>query len=143
VRETVEAIRVRINLGDSYVAMGKVREGIRLLRAALAETHAAGHRRLEAQTWSNLGDAYRRANDSAQAQACFQQSDALASGPERYTDILFFNAYHEWKMAAAQGNPTREKISFGRLKVLRSCLERRFPEVDAFDAFVERRRSDA
>ena len=141
--ETIEAIRVRINFGDSYVAMGKTREGIRLLRAALGEAHAAGHRRLEAQSWSNLGDAYRRANEAAQAQACFQQSDALAGGPERYTDILFFNAYHEWKMAAAQGNPTREKISFGRLKVLRSCLERRFPEVDAFDAFVERRRSDA
>lgn len=143
VQETVEAIRVRINLGDSYVAMGKVREGIRLLRAALAEAHAAGHRRLEAQCWSNLGDAYRRTNESSQAQACFQQSDALASAPERYADILFFNAFHEWKMAAAQGNPTREKISFGRLKVLRSSLERRFPEVEAFDAYVERRRSDA
>jgi hypothetical protein len=46
-------------------------------------------------------------------------------------------------MASDQGNPTREKIAFGRLKVLRSNLERRFPEVEAFDAFVERRRSDA
>lgn len=140
--ETVEAIRVRINLGDSYVAMGKLREGIRLLRSALAEAHATGHRRLEAQCYSNLGDAYRRANEISQSQACFQQSDALAGNPERYTDILFFNAFHEWKMAAAQGNPTREKISFGRLKVLRSSLERRFPEVDAFDSYVERRRSD-
>jgi hypothetical protein len=46
-------------------------------------------------------------------------------------------------MAADQANPTREKIAFGRLKALRSSLERRFPEVDTFDAFVERRRSDA
>ena len=141
--ETLEAVRVRINVGDSYVALGKSREGIRLLRVALTEAHAAGHRRLEAQAWSNLGEAHLRAGEAAQAQSCLRQSDALASSPERYADILFFNSYHEWKMAASQGNPTREKIAFGRLKALRSSLERRFPEVDAFDAFVERRRSDA
>lgn len=141
--EPHEAVRVRINVGDSYVALGKTREGIRLLRASLAEARAIGHRRLEAQAWSNLGEACLRAADSAQAQACFRQSDALAATPEKYPDILFFNAFYEWKMASDQGNPTREKIAFGRLKVLRSNLERRFPEVEAFDAFVERRRSDA
>jgi tetratricopeptide (TPR) repeat protein len=141
--ERHEAVRVRINVGDSYVAMGKTKEGIRLLRSALAEAHAAAHRRLEAQAWSNLGEAYYLAKDPAQAQACLRQSDALAGSPERYPDILFFNAYYEWKMAIAQGNPTREKIAFGRLKALRSGLERRFPEADAFDSFVERRRSDA
>ena len=140
--ETHEAIRVRINVGDSYVALGKIKEGIRLLRAALAEAHAASHRRLEAQAWSNLGEAYYLAKETAQAQACLRQSDALAGSPERYPDILFFNAFYEWKMAADQDNPTREKIAFGRLKALRSTLERRFVEVDAFDAFVERRRSD-
>jgi tetratricopeptide (TPR) repeat protein len=138
-----ESVRVRINVGDSYVALGKTREGIRLLRASLAEARAIGHRRLEAQAWSNLGEACLRAADTAQAQACFRQSDALAGSPEKYPDILFFNAFYEWKMAADQANPTREKIAFGRLKALRSSLERRFPEVDTFDAFVERRRSDA
>lgn len=141
--EPHEAVRVRINVGDSYVALGKTREGIRLLRASLTEARTIGHRRLEAQAWSNLGEACLRASDSAQAQACFRQSDALAATPEKYPDILFFNAFYEWKMATDQGNPTREKIAFGRLKVLRSSLERRFPEVEAFDAFVERRRSDA
>ena len=141
--EPHEAVRVRINVGDSYVALGKTREGIRLLRASLAEARSIGHRRLEAQAWSNLGEACLRASDPAQAQACFRQSDALAGSPEKYPDILFFNAFYEWKMAIDQGNPTREKIAFGRLKVLRSSLERRFPEVEAFDAFVERRRSDA
>ena len=141
--EKFEAIRVRINVGDSYVALGKTREGIRLLRAALGEARAAGYRRLEAQAWSNLGEAHLRASEIAQAQGCFRQSDALAASPERYHDILFFNAFHEWKMASAQGNPTREKIAFGRLKALRSSLERRSPEVDAFDVYVERRRSDA
>ena len=141
--EAHEAVRVRINVGDCYVALGKTKEGIRMLRASLTEARSAGDRRLEAQAWSNLGEACLRASDHGQAQACFRQSDALASNPEKYPDILFFNAFYEWKMAADQGNPTREKIAFGRLKVLRSSLERRFPEVEAFDSFVERRRSDA
>jgi hypothetical protein len=46
-------------------------------------------------------------------------------------------------MAIEEENPTREKIAFGRLKALRSSLERRFAEVDAFDALVERGRSHA
>jgi tetratricopeptide (TPR) repeat protein len=141
--EQHEAVRVRINVGDCYVALGKTKEGIRMLRASLAEAKMIGHRRLEAQAWSNLGEACLRGADLAQAQSCFRQSDALASSPDKYPDILFFNAFYEWKMAADQGNPTREKIAFGRLKVLRSSLERRFPEVEAFDTFVERRRSDA
>ncbi|HZN53750.1 MAG TPA: tetratricopeptide repeat protein [Candidatus Polarisedimenticolaceae bacterium] len=138
-----EAVRVRINVGDCYVAMGKVREGIRLLRAALTEAKGEGLRRLEAQAWSNLGEAHFRAGETSQAQTCLRQSDALAGSPEKYPDILFFNAFYEWKMATEQNNPTREKIAFGRLKALRSSLEHRFPEVEAFDAFVERRRSDA
>jgi len=140
--EQHEAVRVRINVGDCYVALGKVKEGVRLLRSALADARTAGLRRLEAQAWSNLGEAHFRAGEADQAQSCFRQSDALAGAPERYTDILFFNAFYEWKMATNQGNPTREKIAFGRLKALRSSLERRFLEVEAFDAFVERRRSD-
>ncbi len=140
--EQHEVVRVRINIGDCYVALGKTKEGVRLLRSALADAHSAGHRRLEAQAWSNLGEAHFRAKENDQAQSCFRHSDALAGSPERYPDILFFNAFYEWKMATAQGNPTREKIAFGRLKALRSSLERRFVEVEAFDAFVERRRSD-
>ena len=138
-----EAVRVRINVGDCYVAMGKMREGVRLLRTALAEAKSAGHRRLEAQAWSNLGEAHFRAGETSQAQTCLRQSDALAGSPEKYPDILFFNAFYEWKMATEQSNPTREKIAFGRLKALRSSLEHRFAEVESFDAFVERRRSDA
>lgn len=139
-----ESVRVRINIGDCFVALGKTREGIRLLRAALHEAHASGYRRLEAQAWSDLGEAHYRLPDHGQAQACFRQSDALAGGgSERYPDLLFFNAFYEWKMAAEHGNPTREKIAFGRLKVLRSSLERRFPEVELFDAHVERGRSHA
>jgi tetratricopeptide (TPR) repeat protein len=140
--EQHETVRVRINVGDCYVAIGKMKEGVRLLRSALADAHTAGLRRLEAQAWSNLGEAHFRAGETEQAQSCLRQSDALAGSPEKYPDVLFFNAFYEWKMASSQGNPTREKIAFGRLKALRSSLERRFLEVEAFDAFVERRRSD-
>jgi tetratricopeptide (TPR) repeat protein len=137
-----EIIRVRTNIGACYVALGKIREGIRILRAARSEAHRAGFRRLEAHALSNLGEAYARAGETGAARACLRESDALAgSGSERYPDLMFFNAYHEWRMAMADGNPTREKIAFGRLRALRSSLERTMPEADAFDAFVERGRS--
>ena len=140
--EQYETVRVRISVGNCYVALGKMKEGVRLLRSALADARAGSFRRLEAAAWSNLAEAHFRAGETEQAQSCFRQSDGLAGAPEKYPDILFFNAYYEWKMAGSQGNPTREKIAFGRLKALRSSLERRFVEVEAFDAFVERRRSD-
>jgi len=139
-----EATRVRINIGVSFVNMGKSREGIRLLRDALNDAHAKGHRRLEAFAWSSLGEAYFRLGDPAKARVCFAESNSLASSePEMQTETLFFNAFYEWKMATGEANPTREKIAFGRLKALRASLERRLPEVEAFDAHVERGRSDA
>jgi tetratricopeptide (TPR) repeat protein len=139
-----EATRVRVNIGANYVALGKIREGIRLLRNALTEAHAAKHRRQEALAWSHLGEAYFQLKDLKRARGCFRESDTLAGqGSERHTDVLFLNAYYEWKMANAEDNPTRVKIALGRLKVLRSTLERRFPEVEEFDRYVERRRANA
>ena len=74
----------------------------------------------------------------AQARELLGESDALASRAEdTYHDILFLNAFHRWTMARAEGNGTREKIAFGRLRHLRSLLQRRFPEVDAFDRHIE------
>jgi len=139
-----EQVGVRINLGDVYVMMGKVREGVRILKRGLQEARAAGHRRLEARAWSNLGSAHYRQRSWARARACFRESDALANfNNEKHPDLLFFNAFHEWKMARIENNPTREKIAFGRLKLLRSSLDRRLPEVEAFDSFVERGRHHA
>ncbi len=136
--EDFEAIRVRINVGACYVELGKHREGIRLVRAALNEARSGNHRRLQAFGWSSLGQAYFHQKDHKRARACFRESDALAVyNEEKQPDILFLNAYYEWKMAAEAGNPTRERIAFGRLKALRSCLERRFVEVDAFDDHME------
>ncbi len=91
-----------------------------------------------------MGEAYFRQSDHRRAKACFRESDALAMyNNEKHPDILFFNAYYEWKMATEEDNPTREKIAFGRLKALRSSLERRSPEMEAFDDYVERGRSHA
>ena len=137
--EHFEAIRVRINLATYYVVLGKFREGIRLLQTTLHESRKGRHRRLESLTWSALGDAYFRSEDLRRARKCFRESDTLAVyNDEKQVDILFFNAFFEWKMARLEDNPTRAKIAFGRLKVLRTNLERRFPEVEAFDEFVER-----
>lgn len=140
-RNDYEATRVRINIGLCYVGLGKLREAIRLLREVLARAQAAGYRRLEAQALSTLGEAYYRQGARAQAAACFRQSDGIAGATDpRYPDLLFINAFYEWRMAIEDGHPTRERIAFGRLKALRSSLERRFPEVEAFDAYVERGR---
>jgi tetratricopeptide (TPR) repeat protein len=139
---THEVVRVRSNMGSCYVAMGKIREGIRILKGALADARRGEFRRLEAHALSNLGEAFVLAGDTDTARSCFRESDTLAGGgQERYPDLLFFNAYHEWRMARADGNPTREKIAFGRLRALRSSLERVLPEAEAFDAYVESGRS--
>ena len=139
-----EATRVRVNIGTNYVALGKAREGIRLLRGALQEARSGGHRRLEALAWSHLGEAYFHVHDTRRARGCFRESDTLAARAEvKHTDVLFMNSYYEWKMASTEDNPTRAKIALGRLKVLRSTLERRFPEVEEFDRYIERRRAHA
>jgi tetratricopeptide (TPR) repeat protein len=142
--DSYEATRVRVNIGANYVALGKLREGIRLLRASLDEARSGKHRRLEALAWSHLGEAYHQLKDGARARACFRESDAVAAQSEpKHHDILFLNAFYEWKLAEAEDNPTRAKIALGRLKALRSTLERQFPEVEEFDCYVERRRAHA
>ena len=142
--EHYESIRVRINIAACFVALGKAREGVRMLRSSVNESRAGRHRRLESFAWRSLGFAYYQMQDAKRAKGCFRESNALAVyNNEKQPDILFFNAYYEWKMAAEGGNPTREKIAFGRLKILRSSLERKFAEVEAFDEFVEKGRRDA
>jgi hypothetical protein len=91
-----------------------------------------------------MGEAYYNQGDIPRAMQCFRHSDTIArSGESEHADILFVNSFYEWQMAREGGNPTRAKIAFGRLKALRSSIEKRFPEVDRFDAFVERGRYDA
>jgi tetratricopeptide (TPR) repeat protein len=142
--ESVEAARIRVNVGQCYVSLGKYREGLRLLRSALDDCRTLGHRRLEARCWSSMAEAHFELGDDERARRCLRASNTvLGSGNTEHADLLFVNAWYDWRIGRRQDNPTREKIAFGRLKALRSLLEKRFPEVDAFDEFVERGRNHA
>jgi len=142
--EPVEAARIRVNVGQCYVSLGKHREGIRLLRAVLDECRTLGHKRLEARCWSGLAEAYFHLGDDERCRRCIRASNTVAgSNSVEHADLLFVNAWYDWQIGRRQDNPTREKIAFGRLKALRSHVEKRFPEVEAFDAFVERGTSHA
>ena len=135
---------VRINIGTCYVALGKHREGIRILRASLQESQATGNVRLTARAWTNMGEAYFRLDDDRRARHCFKESEKICNTPDRqFADLLFVNAYYEWKLARTDQNPTRIRIAFGRLKSLRSSIEKKFPEIIDFDTYIERGRSDA
>lgn len=138
--DTVEAARARLGIGGSLIALGKHREGIRLLEGSVEECRVLGNRRLEALAWSHLGEAWFRAMQPDRCRRCLRESDALSGGDRvRFADVMFLNAYYEWRLARDEDHPTREKIAFGRLKALRSGIEKRFPELDEFDDFIERR----
>ena len=132
---------VLTNIGGCLAAMGRFDEGVSTLREAHCRAKEGGFRRVAALSLTRLAEAYEANHDHAQAREMLQESDALASRAEdAYHDILFLNAYHRWTMARNEGHGTREKIAFGRLRHLRSLLQRRFPEVDSFDRHIERTR---
>lgn len=142
--QSVEAARIRVNVGQCYIALGKHREGLRLLRTALDDCRGLGHRRLEARCWSSMAEAHYRLEDDERARRCLRASNTvIGSGNTEHADLLFVNAWYDWQIGRRQDNPTREKIAFGRLKALRSYIEKRFPEVDAFDEYVEGGRKHA
>lgn len=133
------------NLGGCMVAAHRMDEGIRQLRQAHLHAKEMGFRRVAALSLTRLGEAYIQAGDNEQAKASFAESDCLASRPsDCYHDILFLNAFRRWELARLEHNGTREKIAFGRLRHLRSLIQRRFAEVDEFDRYIEgtRRRYD-
>jgi transcriptional regulator with XRE-family HTH domain len=130
---------VTTNLGGCLVELGRFDEGIGRLREAHAKAREMGFRRVAALSLTRLSEAFMRRGERDRALEALGESDALASRPdEAYQDIMFLNAYHRWQMARHEGNPTREKIAFGRLRHLRSTLERKFPEVNEFDRHIER-----
>ncbi len=136
----MEAI-VSVNLGGCMVQAGHVDEGMAMLHTALNEARRNGYRRAAALALTRLGEAYRQRGDTKLALTSFSESDVFAArGNNCYHDILFLNAYRRWEIARSEENGTREKIAFGRLRHLRSMLQRRFPEVDAFDVHIDRNR---
>jgi len=132
---------VLTNVGGCLAALGRFEEGVATLREAHCRAKEGGFRRVAALSLTRLAEAFRDHGDFSQSRDMLAESDALASRAEdAYHDILFLNAFHRWDMARNEGHGTREKIAFGRLRHLRSLLQRRFPEVDAFDRHIERTR---
>jgi transcriptional regulator with XRE-family HTH domain len=132
---------VMTNLGGCLVESGHFEQGLAMLRAARAKAHNDGFRRVAALAVTRMAEAWTQRGDARKARELLAESDSLASRVEgSYHDILFLNAFHRWKMVRVEGNSTGEKIAFGRLRHLRSLLQRRFPEVDEFDRHVERTR---
>ena len=132
---------VLTNLGGCLVSDDHADEGITMLREAHTRARQGGFRRVAALSLTRLAEAFHTVGDRDQARDALNDSDALASRTDDcYQDILFLNSYHRWTMAKEEGNDTREKIAFGRLRYLRSLLQRRFAEVEAFDRHIERTR---
>jgi transcriptional regulator with XRE-family HTH domain len=132
---------VLTNLGGSLVKAGRFADGMAKLQTAHARARESGYRRIAALSATRMAEAHTLRGDMPRASREFMESDALASDPAGpYNDILFLNSFHRWVAARHDGNGTREKIAFGRLRHLRSLLERRFPEVDEFDRWVAKHR---
>lgn len=132
---------VLTNLGGCLADAHRFEEGIALLREAHTRAREHGYRRVAALSLTRMAEAHLKRGDVANALKSLSESDSLAGHPEEpYQDILFLNAYRRWEQARSDGGTTREKIEFGRLRHLRSRLERHFPEVDEFDRWVESHR---
>lgn len=137
-------LMVLTNLGGTLVKAHRHEDGVQKLDQAYARAAAKGYRRIAALAQARLAEAALQRGALQRAQQHLQESDTLAGGPgEPYHDILFLNTFHRWSLARQEGNATRERLQFGRLRHLRSRLERKFAEVDEFDRHVERiRRRD-
>ena len=134
-------VKVLTNLGGCLASAGRADEGLGLLQDAHVRSVQGGFRRSAALALTRLAEVLIQIGNPVLARRKLAESDALASRNENcFHDILFLNTYHRWVLARGEGNGTGEKIAFGRLRHLRSLLQRRFPEVDEFDRHVERTR---
>jgi len=129
---------VLTNLGGCLAALGRFEQGVATLREAHSRARDGGFRRVAALSLTRLAEAHLARGEHDEARELLRDSDALATrGDNNDTDILFLNAFHRWKMARDERHGTREKIAFGRLRHLRSMLQRRFAEVEEFDRYIE------
>ncbi|MFQ5878105.1 MAG: helix-turn-helix domain-containing protein [Acidobacteriota bacterium] len=129
---------MRINVGFCQAKVGRVDRGLRELREGLQTATAEGYRRCAAYALLFLGQVYAMKGDTRKARDNFEEAELMAhGGEERYVDILFKTAFHLWEMARRSGNQVQEKVYFGRLKFLRSQLDRHFDEVERFDLVIE------
>src|SRR5262249_44451566 len=118
-------------------ALSRVDAGTRLIREALEVARTRKLRRTEALALTRLAEISIERGDLKRAKALLVESDLAArGGAEELVDILFLNTFRTWEMAKKEANAIRERLALGRLKHYRSFLERRFPEVDKFDAYM-------
>src|SRR5262245_27940599 len=84
-----EALTLRANLAAQYIALGKAREGTRLMAATIEEARGAGYRRQLAYAYSKLAEAHFKTRQAAEARRYAEESDVVAgAGPVKYMDIL-------------------------------------------------------
>ncbi|MEW5806451.1 MAG: helix-turn-helix transcriptional regulator [Acidobacteriota bacterium] len=137
-----EVINLNINIGSRLIASGKFQEGVHTIKEAIRASEGKGFMRCMAFGLNKLAEACLIRGDHRRAKHYARRSDACSeNSDERYIDIKFLNAFYLWKIGIKEKNEIDEKLAFGRLRCLRKSLERRFPEVDEFDSFIERRRS--
>lgn len=129
---------IRTNMAFCQAMTGRVDRGIRELKETLQVATSNGFRRCATYALLYLGQIHLMKGEANKARDFFEESELMAhGGEERYVDILFQTAFHLWEMARAGGNQVQEKVYFGRLKFLRSQLDRHFAEVEKFDQFIE------
>ena len=134
---------IRTNIGFCHAQVGKIERGLRELGEALQTAQREGFRRCAAYTLLYTGQVHLLRHDERKARDFFEQSEMMAhGGDERYVDILFQTAFHLWELARGGGNQVQEKVYFGRLKFLRPQIDRRFPELETFDRFIESGRGE-
>ena len=129
---------VMSNLGGCLVASDQFDQGMLMLREAQLRAQQTGYGRVAALALTHMAEAWKTRGDYPKAREFLGESDGLASRAEGCSHILFLNGFHRWQMVRDEENSTGEKIAFGRLRHLRSLIQRRFPEVDEFDRHVER-----
>jgi transcriptional regulator with XRE-family HTH domain len=133
---------IRINIGFCQAMIGRVDRGIRELKEALQVAGKEGFRRCSTLALLYLGQIHLMKQDHVRARDYFEEAELMAhGGEERFVDILFQTAYHLWDMARMSRNQVQEKVYFGRLKFLRSQIDRQFQEVEKFDEFIEQGKS--
>jgi transcriptional regulator with XRE-family HTH domain len=144
VEDGYNILLMKVQIGSTHVALSHYKVGTKLIHEALRLARQAGLRRICALALCELVQAEFAQKSYEKAKGFIREVDALAGSEveeDRYLDLLFTSAYYMWEIARAEGNPIQEKIAFGRLKYLRSSLERTTPEVDHFDAFISQRKS--
>jgi tetratricopeptide (TPR) repeat protein len=141
-RETASAQEIALlqaNLGYCHVMLNRTDKGLKEIREALALSRKEGLRRGTAYCLRILGQVYYKDEKLARAREYFEEAETTAHSSESpYIDILFQSAFYLWEIARREGNAVQDKVYFGRMRHLRSSLERHFDEVSQFDSYIEK-----